>query len=122
MKSISIVHTGYIVAADTTRSTVAFCGLMVMRLVISLSGLSSRHNSVYSQLPRHLGRAALDHLHHVVDRVPQGDQDPRAGGEAGAGGDQTPVPVPDTRNQYPIQRLRQENFPGSSRWKSLICR
>ena len=64
------------------------------------------------QLPRHLVRAALDHLHHVLDSVPQGDQGNRGGGggEAGEGRAQTALPVSDTGNQYPIQGLRQENF------------
>ena len=30
MKSISIVHTGYAVAASTTRSSVAFCSVLVV--------------------------------------------------------------------------------------------
>ena len=32
------MHTGYVVAAGTTRSTVAFCGLMVIRWVTLSSG------------------------------------------------------------------------------------
>ena len=85
---------------------VRFSGFVLMRI---------------SQLPRHLVGAALDHLHHVLDRVPQGDPGPRGGGGGGSEGRgaQTTLSVSDTGNQYPFQRLRQENYMVSTRGEKL---
>lgn len=61
MKSISIVHTGYIVAANTTSSNIAFCGLMFLsyrfanilqRKWTTLSFLNDNlHRATWSVLP-----------------------------------------------------------------------
>ena len=42
------MHTGYIVAAGTTRSTVAFCGLMVIRLLSSVVRTCFPHCKYFS--------------------------------------------------------------------------